>query len=225
MNSEGAKNGVSKDILSGSHISNNATNTNITLTTDESKGAIPKTKFVKVPTKKTNNNNNNVEIFDSSGFPNDLVKRNGYVKPSTSANYLTNTYSSYNLDVAPLKERDLSVEKTSLNIPVDAKYVREDGFSPLESHNTAFVDLNQTIKPDCFPDEDLRDSDDSSSEDNELLSVSDDGCIYTYKGDQVADLPSSFFSLEFPVEDPPGDRRAGKLYSIKPNMTQLNHLF
>lgn len=43
------------------------------------------------------------------------------------------------------------------------------------------------------------DSDSLSSDDNDLLSISDDGCIYTYKGDQVADLPSSFFNLEIPL--------------------------
>lgn len=50
---------------------------------------------------------------------------------------------------------------------------------------------------------------DSSSDDTELLSVSDDGCIYTYKGDYVADLPESFFSLDVPfVENQPViDRR------------------
>lgn len=43
------------------------------------------------------------------------------------------------------------------------------------------------------------DSESSSDENDE--SISDDGCIYTYKGDNVADLPSSFFNLELPVEN------------------------
>lgn len=50
-------------------------------------------------------------------------------------------------------------------------------------------------------------SDSSSSEDNDL-SVSDDGCIYTYKADSVPDLPDLFNNLEMPViNNEPNDQR------------------
>nr|XP_022904620.1 uncharacterized protein LOC111416758 [Onthophagus taurus] len=40
----------------------------------------------------------------------------------------------------------------------------------------------------------------TNDSDDDNLSISDDGCIYTYKGDQDADLPVSFFSLDIPQE-------------------------
>lgn len=46
---------------------------------------------------------------------------------------------------------------------------------------------------DTASDSDAVDND--SDADTELLSVSEDGCIYTYKGDNNADLPSSFFDI------------------------------
>lgn len=53
-------------------------------------------------------------------------------------------------------------------------------------------------------------SDSSSSEDNDL-SVSDDGCIYTYKADSVPDLPDLFNNLEMPViNNEPNDQRESK---------------
>lgn len=51
----------------------------------------------------------------------------------------------------------------------------------------------------CLDKKNIKEDSDNSSDDTELLSISDDGCIYTYKGDNVADLPESFFSLEIPA--------------------------
>lgn len=57
------------------------------------------------------------------------------------------------------------------------------------------------------------DSDDCSSDTgNDELSCCDDGCIYTYKGDDIADLPRSFMNLGHPdnIDEQDGSRAGSR---------------
>lgn len=77
--------------------------------------------------------------------------------------------------------------------------LNDDSCSSLLCNNSMCHVKDGSTGPDVVNSQPKADSDSLSSDDNDLLSISDDGCIYTYKGDQVADLPSSFFNLEIPL--------------------------
>jgi hypothetical protein len=208
MNSDDtSRSGVNKDNLpTGSQITNPDSNANLSLTTNESKGAIPKTRLPKITQKKTNNN-----VDDMSSLNNDVLKLNGFSKGSSAtSNFLNNTFidcEAVNVQVHSVKDAhktQTGFEKGSLNIPVENDFLN-GAYMPLNNCTSEFVDLCEAGT--SYREQDIKESD-SSSDDNELLSLSDDGCIYTYKGDHVADLPSSFYNLEIPpLDEIPGDGR------------------
>lgn len=213
MNSDDtSRSGVNKDNLpTGSQITNPDSNANLSLTTNESKGAIPKTRLPKITQKKTNNN-----VDDMSSLNNDVLKLNGFSKGSSAtSNFLNNTFidcEAVNVQVHSAKDAhktQTGFEKGSLNIPVENDFLN-GAYMPLNNCTSEFVDLCEAGT--SYREQDIKESD-SSSDDNELLSLSDDGCIYTYKGDHVADLPSSFYNLEIPpLDEIPGDGREGMYF-------------
>lgn len=180
MDGEDSEN--AKDGLpSTSQDSNPDNNANLSLP-NKCNGAIPK--IIKL--KKTNNN----EEMKLNGFSKNVQHGN-----ILSAEYLCDIPSSTTSE----NRRDFEVTR-SMNIPV----VETDSFHGVFTTGIDFLDLARNSR------EPPNNISDSSSDDNELLSISDDGCIYTYKGDQAADLPSSFFNLEIPpLDEPQGDRREG----------------
>lgn len=193
MNSKDKQsNGILQDGASGSNsISNADSNANVNSSADRSKGAIPKTKTLKpnsATQKKTLKLNNNVEemqTLNGSASTTDIIKLNGYTNGFSVPNAYLDSYNSSLFDSSELCENTDMIGTSSCNSfkkSTDINYFRVD-----YGLNTMSVDEN---KP-------KRDSD-NSSDDTELLSLSDDGCIYTYKGDNVADLPESFFSIDIP---------------------------
>lgn len=120
--------------------------------------------------------------------PNELIKRNGYSK-CISSNYFNGTTHLNGDDKLPPPETcdSLDYHFSCLNIPVEN--LTCPTFDSVPKKDLVYC------KDQLWPKTDS----DSSSDDNELLSVSDDGCIYTYKADNVADLPSTFFNL-IPLE-------------------------
>ncbi|EFA05888.1 uncharacterized protein LOC100141576 [Tribolium castaneum] len=206
MNSDGTqRSGVNKDNLpSSSQVTNPDSNANLSLTTNESKGAIPKTKLAKIASKKTNNN-----VDETSVLTVDPLKINGFTKnTSPSSNYLNNTYVECVAANVQISSKDVhkgtGFAQSSLNIPVENDFLNGP-YLPVHNCGSSYGDLVEAGA--SYREPNLKD-DDSSSDDNELLSLSDDGCIYTYKGDHVADLPSSFYNLEIPpLDEVPGNGR------------------
>ncbi|XP_044264549.1 uncharacterized protein LOC123011257 [Tribolium madens] len=201
MNSDGTqRSGVNKDNLpSSSQVTNPDSNANLSLTTNESKGAIPKTKLSKITSKKTNNN-----VDETSVLTADPLKINGFTKnTSPSSNYLNNTYVECLAANVQVNPKSTGFAQSSLNIPVENDFLNGP-YLPMNNCSSSYGDLVEAGA--SYREQNLKD--DSSSDDNELLSLSDDGCIYTYKGDQVADLPSSFYNLEIPpLDEVPGNGR------------------
>lgn len=185
MNSKDIQsNGILQDEASGSStISTADSNANVNNSADRSKGAIPKTKPIKCSSttqKKTVKLNNNVEempTLNGSVSSSDIIKLNGYTNGFSVPNGYLDPCNSSLYSSSQLRESKNNSELGCLHVdyelPID--------FSAL------CLDKNKP-KPDS----------DNSSDDTELLSLSDDGCIYTYKGDNVADLPESFFSIDIP---------------------------
>lgn len=213
MNTDETRN---KDNLpSSSQVSNPDTNANLRLTIDESKGAIPKTKLTKVTPKRTNNN-----IGDASLMHIDSLKINGFTKSSSSSTFINKNLecSSGNSYIVKSNHTNNLFKRGSLNIPLEGDFINGKSIK----HSSAFDSLNET----CVNFQDQNSKDDSSSDDNELLSLSDDGCIYTYKGDHVADLPSSFYNLEIPpLDEAPAEAREGKyISSCQVNKINIHYL-
>lgn len=210
MNSDDSqRSGVNKDNLpSSSQVTNPDSNANLSLTTDESKGAIPKTKLTKIAPKKTNNNVDETIVLSV-----DSIKINGFTKSTSSSNFLNNTYVTANVQINPKECKSSTFARSSLNIPVENDFLNGP-YIPVNNCTSSYGDLVEAGA--SYREQNLKDSD-SSSDDNELLSLSDDGCIYTYKGDHVADLPSSFYNLEVPpLDEVPANGREGKQnYSLK----------
>ncbi|KAI4469064.1 hypothetical protein MML48_2g00017522 [Holotrichia oblita] len=169
-----------------STLPNADTNANITnRPNNECKGAIPKTKpAVKIKpssSKKSIKFNNNIDEIPnlSSAVQEDIIQVNGI---SLNSNFA----SSRNKDPVFDNKSNYAAIKCDTSV------------SSISIAHCNGTDKEVKLKYCQFSDED----------DEDALSISDDGCIYTYKGDQDADLPISFFSLDMPVESPnPINRR------------------
>ncbi|KAL3288637.1 hypothetical protein HHI36_003070 [Cryptolaemus montrouzieri] len=120
--------------------------------------------------------------------------------------------AKYNLKNPHARKKNIKVNNniediSSLNIGDSTNILKLNGFSKtltndfvhnsveIEDYEGTELSLSTTMQDNVE-----NGSVSSSSEDNEL-SVSDDGCIYTYKGDRVADLPDSFYNIELPILD------------------------
>lgn len=202
-------NGVLQD-ESSSENRLSTSDSNANLNNRQNKGAIPKTKASKalnVPRKILKLNNNVDDILIPKGS-NDLTEipevlhLNGLTDPlsKVSENYLndyksvlytngTNHCDSKGL----LHEGQLTHTSNKQEINYSESLYNNALYEPSTSSNELDLDISLQIKLE---------TESTDSEDNDLLSISDDGCIYTYKGDQIADLPSSFFSLDIPPPSP-----------------------
>ena len=191
MNSTEEQNNKSQGEASSTNSDSNANITHQRNGSGECKGAVPKTKpAVKIKScsnkrpAKTNNNSLGNLPMSTRKLQNEILK----------LNEIMNGFS--------------------VEVPAESAADRNcacDGYVKV-SHRDS--DSRTTMKCDdktvnYFQNTSCRDKSDSSinvnvndsSEDS--LSLSDDGCIYTYKGDQVADLPTSFFSLDMPLSESP----------------------
>ncbi|GJQ78325.1 hypothetical protein Trydic_g22160 [Trypoxylus dichotomus] len=191
-----------KDEAGPSDLASADTNANITNHhNSDCKGAIPKTKpAVKIKSsssKKSIKFNNNVdEILDipnlsiSSAVQEDVIQVNG-----VSLNLNFTTPRDKHIDgLLSLSNGDKINDQKSNNTAIKCDTV----VSSISIANCNGRNKEVKSKYCQFSDED----------DEDAFSISDDGCIYTYKGDQDADLPISFFSLDMPTESPnPINRR------------------
>lgn len=185
MNSKDIQsNGILQDEASGSNVSNADSNANVNNSADRSKGAIPKTKTLKLNSAtqkkavKLNNNVEEMQTLNGSVSANDVIKLNGY----SNGFSVPNGYLDPRSEVCENTNMIGSSSCSSFKNSSDMNYLHGD-----YALSTLCMDKNKS-KHDS----------DNSSDDTELLSLSDDGCIYTYKGDNVADLPESFFSIDIP---------------------------
>ncbi|KRT85391.1 hypothetical protein AMK59_506, partial [Oryctes borbonicus] len=178
------------------------TNANITNHhNSDCKGAIPKTKpAVKIKSsssKKSIKFNNNVdELLDipnlsiPSAMQEDVIQVNGV---SLNLNFTT-PRDKHADTLISLNNGDKINDQKSNNTAIKCDTV----VSSISIGNCNGRNKEVKSKYCQFSDED----------DEDAFSISDDGCIYTYKGDQDADLPISFFSLDMPTESPnPINRR------------------
>lgn len=173
-----------------SDLANADTNANITnRRNNDSKGAIPKTKpAVKIKSsssKKSIKFNNNIDELPNltSAVQEDLLQVNGVSLNSND----TSSRTKDSDDLLSLINGDkINDHKSKTAIKCDTVV------SSISIANCNGKNKEAKFKYCQFSDED----------DEDTLSISDDGCIYTYKGDQDADLPISFFSIDMPAESP-----------------------
>lgn len=147
---------------------------NLNNDTPNNKGAIPKIKIAKSKSntfsKKNLKLNNNIEEEAKKRITNDLLKFNRFLKGTSMyiEQHKSNT-TFVNYDMCLLESSGIfsnaQFEDTKLNV--------------LDTNTENLVKHAHS----------------NSSSEEDLLTLSDDGCIYTYKGDQVADLPRTFFNL------------------------------
>ncbi|XP_018333107.1 uncharacterized protein LOC108742406 isoform X2 [Agrilus planipennis] len=179
-----------------------AADNNANLNASTSKGAIPKntsaTKLLSSAKKSGKLNNNTDEPNLSCNHQlKERPHQNGFGEcvsnqvPNPYSSDVENSYSSeifWKTEKAEHEEPQFLTlgDLQTFNIPSASQYEKiKDNFN---DYNLYRQDLHLS---------------DSSNDENELLSISDDGCVYTFKGDQVADLPSSFFSLDIPLQPSP----------------------
>lgn len=153
------------------------------------KGAIPKRKTTKSKTnifsKKSLKLNNNIEEESRCLVKSEMLKLNGITNGTCSYfDQHKNNGTFVYFDECPTENLSIlnnsQLHDRQLNM-LDTNLVGRMNNVQLEDS----VDFKENFKSDTW----------DCSSDDDLFSVSDDGCIYTYKGDQVADLPSSFFNL------------------------------
>lgn len=176
-------------------VPNSDSNANVNDGIDRSKGAIPKIRTVSKPTgssqRKTIKFNNNVEeVHSVNGIINDCtreLKRNGFDKEfketQNSVAVFASGYDDLEIFENNVIDDQINCSNRELSHPFDYQ------------SSIASPDF-RTL---CLKKNETKDDSENSSDDTELLSISDDGCIYTYKGDNAADLPESFFSLDIPL--------------------------
>lgn len=175
---------LQEERAASSSITNSDSNANVNDGIDRSKGAIPKiksaSKSMSASQRKAIKLNNNVEeIHSLNGVDCGRdSKRNGFDKERRETQIPVVSFASV------YEEREICE-----NIAIDDKS-RFDFQTPQVDY-----DVSLNFNSLCLK----KDDSENSSDDTELLSISDDGCIYTYKGDNVADLPDSFFSLDIPI--------------------------
>lgn len=204
---------------------NQKRDSNANINTIKSRGAVPKTKSNvrnKATQKKTFTLNNHIHPSSiSCDINSDYLKMNGVV------NYL----SSICLD-----------EKYSLD-----KVVNILNKTNKPTNDICLKDINSTIKfynkvPQCsslskniiLSNTSLNDSrtytinhrrkwlnltNSSNSSEEDLHSLSDDGYVYKYKGDEIADLPNSFYNLE--IHEIPMQPNKERSESSSPDMDFL----
>lgn len=226
--SEESENVIAKEEMpSGSRPASDK-NANTNNNPDQCKGAIPKTKIAgkngvsggKKSVKINNNTDSMPQLNCVVSGSSDILKKNGFTKNGTVPNnYLNNSAllsdQESNCGVNNKGPDPFNYEIRTLAIPVENDYLKVD-----YSEENTFDNLYQQ-NPSDFEESQrshANNDSDSCSSDTELLSVSDDGCIYTYKADYVADLPRSFFNLDIPINDnveQPADNKPGKYISNK----------
>lgn len=202
-------NGTVDDVSPSRELSTSDSNANLN-NTHQSKGAIPKTRPSKVNSiskKPVKLNNNEEMLIPKNGtdiaenvyqLHSDILRFNGYSQSPLSRSYLDDYKTIYRSGSGNCENCGVK------NTPVDDNHDNVESKRFLEqppvvlyqpSCSSKEVDLNMLVKADT--------ESNCSDDETELLSISDDGCIYTYKGDHVADLPSSFFSLDIPLARSP----------------------
>lgn len=197
-NSNGVQiNGAFQEGTSNTQLSASDSNANLN---NQSKGAIPKTKSATFVPKKSTKINNNVEELVVESDTSSELQLNGFTNSTHRKINFLDDYGSNNCESCSVAKCNIS--NTSHDI--FNSFRRDENLCTKSSEKiTSFQPIpcsSRDIDPDFQRNLDIDNS--SSSEDNELLSISDDGCIYTYKGDHVADLPSSFFNLQIPPLNP-----------------------
>lgn len=233
MNSDLSLNGRLEEPQSNNKMSTSDSNANL----NNSKGAIPKTRSVKQnsTTKKPIKLNNNEDIvipknsanlmeevyqlhsetLRLNGYSDSLTKiSGGYLDDYKSVLFRTNGDNCENCGIKTNGSGHIEDNKvTNGHLEVNGFVETTSQITSYQpSGNTREVDVNMLIKVDI---------ESNSSDENELLSISDDGCIYTYKGDQAADLPSSFFSLDLPIPRTPEVSITNRLETVSPEMDFL----
>lgn len=190
-------NGILEDEGAGSSsISNPDRNANLNDGVDRSRGAIPKIKTSSKPLNSSQRksiklNNNIEEMHTLNGVINECteeVKKNGFDKEcrTTEEASFMSVYDDHEI-----------CENVAIDDKVKFSNRKRRSFD-YQSSQIEF-DLPVNFHALCLDKNKTTDDSENSSDDTELLSISDDGCIYTYKGDNVADLPESFFSLDIPI--------------------------
>lgn len=184
-------NGILQDEIqderaASSSISNSDSNANVNDGIDRSRGAIPKIKATPKPNsssqrKSVKYNNNLEEMHTLNGVNEGDLKRNGFDKEHRERQ---NAVGSCDREIC----ENIAVEER-INCISNREQSSEVEYDLPVNFHALYLKKPETIKNDS----------EDSSDDTELLSISDDGCIYTYKGDNAADLPESFFSLDIPV--------------------------
>lgn len=235
-----------EDSPSGSSVSASDNNANLS-NTNQNKGAIPKTKTPKPintskkPTK-LNNNVDDILISKSSSdltdgvlqMHSDVLRLNGFSDQLSriSSSYLDDYNTTLFTNGSDNCENCSGRNKTNI-VNLHENHFNHDVFtntSKIEENGTSDLCKISSYQPSTSSsreiDSDINlqlklDTESSSSEDNELLSISDDGCIYTYKGDHVADLPSSFFSLDIPPSRSPEVSPQNRQENTSPEMDFL----
>ncbi|KAF5293925.1 hypothetical protein FQA39_LY13630 [Lamprigera yunnana] len=182
---------------------------NANLSNPQSKGAIPKVIPKQNILKRSVKLNNNEEMFIQSDISETTSIPGTYLNDFKSAFFRSNTdtcencvYKSNGFTPAETNKRNGHLESDSFVEPLYQS-----------SSSSREIDLNFLIK--------VEGDNSSSSDENELLSISDDGCIYTYKGDQAADLPSSFFALDLSHIQTPEISETNRLDTASPEMDYL----
>lgn len=134
-----------------------------------------------------NTTNNNVDQ-SKGAIPKNRTKMSGIPSTSTSSSKSTEKNGILKLN----NNLEANVIKNSKDMKLDCSWCISNS---LDRNKSKMERLNIPVDFRLSPEPDFDiDSESVSSDDNELLSVSDDGCIYTYKAD-VADLPSSFYEI------------------------------
>lgn len=195
------QNGIHPDEpCSSGQVTSADNNANLSNETNHCKGAIPKIKSAKSKvegvSKKSTKINNNLEEVNTH-MKGDILRLNGLSNGSTGC-FLDLCQSS------SCSEKDYN---TSNEFKQPSSLLQSD-------------DLISTSRAGVYKETLKSDNSDSSTEDD-LFSVSDDGCIYTYKGDQMADLPSSFFSLDIQLPEMPERAISSRLQTSSPEMDFL----
>ncbi|KAF5274633.1 hypothetical protein FQR65_LT04333 [Abscondita terminalis] len=219
-------------LLEKSHSNNQMSTSDNNANLNNSKGAIPKTRPVKQnsSSKKPIKFNNNEDILiptNSANLMEEVLQLHSEtLRLNRYSDSLTKISGSYLEDYESVLFRSKGDGCGNCGIKTNGSVHINDGkvtnghlevtapqISSYQASSSRELDVNNLL---------LKvDIESNSSDENELLSISDDGCIYTYKGDQAADLPRSFFSLDLPIPHGPELPTSNRLETVSPEMDFL----
>lgn len=171
----------------------------------QSKGAVPKIRQTKpnsLSKKSVKLNNNEEMLIPKNGtdiaekvyqLHSDILRFNGYSASTVSRSYLDDYKTAYRSGGGTCEINNSQIDDNDESVDTNS-FLEQPQVVVYQPSCSSKDDLNVLLKAE---------TESNCSDETELLSISDDGCIYTYKGDHVADLPSSFFSLEMPLARSP----------------------